>query len=147
MNKFLVLVMALVVSFGAVACGGGNDKNSKSDDECGCGDEPAKTEDQVMLDKLRAAIDANDMDAVKAIWREDQYDLVDQRIGGLDEAKKKAHKFSYDFVDVEKVDDNKYTMNVQFKIVEKEGDEEDVIPQPFALIKKDDKWLFQFGHE
>lgn len=148
--RFWMLMALFVGAFAMAACGGGN--NSSGDgDECGdecsneCGDdEPATPADkrQALADKMKAAGEALDAEALKGLFPEDEHETVQQRMGSAwEEMKADGDSQTVEIVEITEVDGKH---RVKFKITQNFGGQEEIDEPYLNMVEKDGEWYLTF---
>jgi hypothetical protein len=136
------LCLALVVVLGLSACGGGN--NSTSSNSAKEDDKPKTAADhrQDVVDKMNAASEALDWDAMKALFQGDDVALAEKRIAPeFKELKEKKGTVKITSSKIEEKE-GKFFVTVQ-QTIEVEGvkDEDD---HTLRLLEVDGKWYLSF---
>jgi hypothetical protein len=136
------LCVALIAVFGLSACGGGNNSTgsntSKEDDK----PKTAADHRQDVVDKMKAANEALDWDAMKALFQGDDVALAEKRIAPeFKELKEKKGTVKVTSTKIEEKE-GKFFVTV-FQTIEVEGqkDEDD---HSLRLLEVDGKWYLSF---
>lgn len=136
------LCVALIAVFALSACGGGNNSaNSNSSKE---DDKPKTAADhrQDVVDKMNAASEALDWDAMKALFQGDDVALAEKRIAPeFKELKEKKGTVKITDTKIEEKE-GKFFVTV-FQTIEVEG-KKDERDKTLRLLEVDGKWYLSF---
>lgn len=140
-----VLVLALMAVFGLTGCGDGNNgSSSSSNSACSAPKEKTPAEKrQALVDRMSKAAEANDADALKELFQEDEHDVAEQRIGAeWRQNKTDGNEVSVKSGKIEEAD-GKFMARWEIETTTKAGEVDSDKPK-LNLVEKDGKWYLTF---
>ncbi len=149
-TRFAVMCAVLIAMFGLSACGGGNNASSSSGSGSGSGstkeaDKPKTPaeERQAVANKMAAAAEAMDDEALKELFLPEEQANADKRIGkGWREMKTEGFTVEAKTPTIEETD-GKFIATFPMTITDKDGQSEEESPK-LAIIEKDGKYYLSF---
>jgi hypothetical protein len=145
MKTAFATLVALIAVFALSACGGGN--NATNSGSNGGGDDGAKEmtpadHRQALVDKMNAATEALDWDAMKALFQGEDVALAEKRIAPeFKELKEKKGTIKIKETKIEETEGKFFVTVVQTIEVEGVKDDDD---HKLRLLEVDGKWYLSF---
>jgi outer membrane PBP1 activator LpoA protein len=130
------LCVALLAAFALSGCGGDNATNSSVTKEM-----TAAEQRQALVDKLKAAAEANDGDAVAGMFLEDERENAKKISDEMNQNKEAGVKVKVLSTKIEEKD-GKFVAMLEQEIAM--GDAKETDTQTLAMIEKDGNWYFSF---